>query len=157
MFDKALAAAGPTPLFSNKSADVLDVYILTAAELNARGDPVTAEKILRQVYRYRPDSPWLLLELSYIEARKGDTAGALELLDRARRRSAPQGASEAYARTGDIYFNTGAYARAGEMYRRALELNPVQQLALDGQAALRAMKTGPGGTGDNEGEGLWHQ
>jgi tetratricopeptide (TPR) repeat protein len=109
---KVLVVANP------RNAPALNFIAYTLAERG--GDLDEAERLMKLALLVRPDSPAYLDSMGWVLHKKGETAGALDFLERAVA-SAPDEPT-LLEHLGEASLKGGRKARALEVFRRAVEL-----------------------------------
>jgi tetratricopeptide (TPR) repeat protein len=99
---------------------------------------------LTQAEAILPTSPKIPLELGRIFEIRRDTTRALEAYQRAL--ALDPECSEAHFRAGVLLKERKAYAQAGQLLKRAVELNPKNPDLMHQLAAVRALELVHGGT-----------
>jgi tetratricopeptide (TPR) repeat protein len=101
-----------------KNAAALNFVAYTLAQRG--GDLEEAERLMKEALSVRPESPAFLDSMGWVLHKKGDTAGALEYLERAV--SADPDEPTLLEHLGEVLTRAGRKAQAQDAYRRAVQL-----------------------------------
>ncbi|MEW5740993.1 MAG: tetratricopeptide repeat protein [Myxococcota bacterium] len=101
-----------------QNAAALNFVAYTLAERG--GDLEEAERLMKEALEVRPESPAFLDSMGWVLHKKGDTAGALDFLERAVSGSPDE--PTLLEHLGDASARAGKKSRAQEAWRRAVQL-----------------------------------
>lgn len=134
-FDEAVERMRAVLKRNPKSASALNFIGYSYADRGVRLDE--AERLIRQALALRPNDGYIIDSLGWVLFKRGDVAGALSTLERARTIAPKEPA--VYDHLGEVHQRRGDRTLAMEMFRKALTLDPDPRLRAQLEAKLRAL------------------
>jgi tetratricopeptide (TPR) repeat protein len=129
-----LGAEAGEPWTSFRAATGLFQELSEALE---EGELVRSQRLLDEVERLHPGSPFVLFQLGNLARLGGDDAEAIRSFEAAVSKAPNIG--PAWSSLGAVYAQQGERQKAVDAFRKALEINGNDQLALDGLTGLREL------------------
>lgn len=131
----------PSPTTPGSDPRQADVYVRAGREHLSRGAYAKAQMAFEQARTYDPVNAAALAGLGEVAFEQGDYAAAVEKLRAAVRVDRN---SRYLTMLGNSYFKMGQHKQALEQYKRALQLQPSNTEAAEGQkAAQKKLRGGP--------------
>lgn len=107
------------------------------SEALEEGELVRSQRLLEEVERIHPGSPFVLFQLGNLARLSGNDIEAIQSFEAAITKAPNIG--PAWSSLGAVYAQLGEREKAVDAFRKALEINGNDQLALDGLTGLREL------------------